>query len=336
MTGYDDKTNELDPVRSEALEWIIRLTSGTGTTADAEALSRWCAQSPGHAAAFAEAARLRRALKLAGREFLAEQRAAASAAGSNVARFPIERRAIGPKTALGRRGFLGGGLAAAAAGVAYVVVQPPFGLWPSLAEFRADYRTATGQQRGLAFADGITVEMNTQTSIKVRAAQGIELIAGETEINMAQPAEPFTVAASNGQAEARQAKFNMRHDESGVCVTCIDGAVEVRQRGKSVMLQPKQQVTYGDHGMGDVVSVDPQVVTAWRHGLLILHDEALAQVIQDVNRYRPGRIILANRELEDRRVNGVFHLDRIDSVIDEVRQLGATVTTLPGGVVLLS
>jgi transmembrane sensor len=59
-------------------------------------------------------------------------------------------------------------------------------------------------------------------------------------------------------------------------------------------------------------------------------------VVDEVNRYRPGRIILANDALGDRLVSGVFHLERIDGVIDQIKQLGASVTVLPGHVILVS
>jgi transmembrane sensor len=59
-------------------------------------------------------------------------------------------------------------------------------------------------------------------------------------------------------------------------------------------------------------------------------------VVDEVNRYRPGRIILANGALGDRLVSGVFHLDRIDGVLDQIKQLGAAITVLPGRVILVS
>ena len=46
--------------------------------------------------------------------------------------------------------------------------------------------------------------------------------------------------------------------------------------------------------------------------------------------------ILTKAALGSLPVNGVFHLDRLDGVIAQLRALGAEVTTLPGGFVLLS
>jgi len=56
-----------------------------------------------------------------------------------------------------------------------------------------------------------------------------------------------------------------------------------------------------------------------------------------VNRYRPGRIILANRALAERKVVAGFRLDRIDDAVkDLTRSLGVQTRSLPGGIVLLS
>ena len=44
--------------------------------------------------------------------------------------------------------LVGGAVAAAAAG--YMIVRPPFGLWPPLQELAADYRTKKGEQRTIS------------------------------------------------------------------------------------------------------------------------------------------------------------------------------------------
>ena len=41
----------------------------------------------------------------------------------------------------------------------------------------------------------------------------------------------------------------------------------------------------------------------------------LAQVIEQLNRYRPGQIVLANPSLANRQVSGVFRLEMLDSAL---------------------
>jgi transmembrane sensor len=96
-------------------------------------------------------------------------------------------------------------------------------------------------------------------------------------------------------------------------------------------------VTYDSRGLGSATAVDLAVVTAWQRGLLVFRDEPLAKVVEEVNRYRPGRIILINNALGERKVVAGFRLDQIDDVVKYIEEVfGAKVRSLPGGVVLLS
>ena len=84
-------------------------------------------------------------------------------------------------------------------------------------------------------------------------------------------------------------------------------------------------------------NVDPAIVAAWRDGELLFQNEPLARVIEEVNRYRPGRIILVNEALGQRRFTAQFKLDRLEVVITQLKAtFGARVVSLPGGVVLVS
>ncbi|WZB60942.1 FecR domain-containing protein [Achromobacter xylosoxidans] len=74
------------------------------------------------------------------------------------------------------------------------VVAPPFGLWPSWRELGADYRTAKGEQRRVVLPGAAVLDLNTRTSIALRAA-GVELISGEAAISLAGASSPFTVSA---------------------------------------------------------------------------------------------------------------------------------------------
>jgi len=235
---------------------------------------------------------------------------------------------------LARRAFLGGAIAAASAG--YLIVRPPLGLWPSLEELSADYRTAKGEHRKLAVTTGISLELNTQTSIVLREVQNetrIELIAGEASVAAT---KPFVMLAANGRITAVEADFNARCLDGVVSVTCLNGSVDVAGGGKAVRLQKAEQVSYSQGGIEASVVVDPAQVTAWQEGLLIFRDQPLADVVEEVNRYRPGKIIITNADMKRRIVNGTFQISKLDHFVPQVQQLfGAQVRTLLGGVVLL-
>ncbi len=314
----------LDPIEREAHDWVVRFAAGHATPDDLKEGKSWCDLSPAHAAAFARASLLWEGL------------------GANVFdERPVASVSTVVSPSFTRRALIGGAMAASAAGAAYLVVRPPLGLWPSWSELTADYRTATGEQRRVTFAGRATIEMNTQTSIIVQrrasGGDGIKLISGEALIVTDSGASTvFTVAAGDGLARARNAKFNIRHDGFSVCVTCLDGVVQVERGAAAVSLQAREQVSYDRQKLGTVAAIDPGAVTAWQEGLLIFHATPLREVIAEVNRYRSGRIILMSDQLGERLFSADFHIRNVNAIIPEVQRLfGAKVTSLPGGIVLL-
>jgi len=229
---------------------------------------------------------------------------------------------------------------ALAASAAYLAVKPPMGLWPSLSEMTADYRTSTGERRQVALTDNVSVELNTQTSIVMRkgdlSGAGIELISGEAMISTDMTV-PMKVASGYGETSGNKAKFNIRNDGRSVCVTCVEGVVQVSSGGRTVALQPRAQITYDSSGLGAIASIDPSIVMAWRDDLLIFHAVRLREVVAEINRYRSGRIVVTNAALGERLFSANFRTRNADRIVDQVRKLyGATVTTLPGGLIFLS
>ena len=290
-------------LHGEARDWLVLLTSGQATVADAKALRQWCAQSPEHAQAFEQAKRLWQQLT------------------------PALTEAQAPRH-FGRRAFLGGALAASAA-LVMVHISVPGGF----AGLSADYHTAVGEQRRVDLREGISLELNTQTRIS-RREQGIELLEGEVEVQVAQP---LTVQAGAGWLSASQARFNVRKTDHSVCVTCIEGWLAVEVQGRSVRLDSGRQLTYDAAGLGPVVTVDTDAVIAWREQVLVFNNATLDTVIDEINRYRPGMLVLLNRELGKRRVQARFSLEQLPGVALLIRDAyGAKCTELPGGVVVLS
>ena len=319
------------PLEHEAYGWVVRFVSGEAGRAEIKALKQWSAQSPVHAEAFDQASTVWKALDPARRKTLSE----------NVLAFPpaaSRGRSIAAQSRLGRRAFLGGAIAASAAGAAFMAVRPPLELWPSLSELSADYRTETGEQRQIMLADSVSVEMNTQTSIALRSSAGnpdrFELIAGEAMVFA--PKTSVTVLAAGGRVVASGARFNVRYVGQPVCVTCLDGAVEVEVPAKAVVLSAGKQVIYSTSGFDDPTMIDPTVVTAWKNGIVIFDGTPISEVIAEVNRYRHGKVILTNTALGRERFNARFRIENIDRVVGQIAQVfGAQARTLPGGIILL-
>ena len=323
-----NQSSDIAKYRREAIAWMLRLKPGIATAEDVAAFKHWCGQNPAHAQAFAEMRDLWDAVGPAGQKLFEPQALENIAAAHATWSMP-----------LGRRAFLTGAGAATAAVAAHAAFNPPLHLWPSIAELAADYRTATGEQQRIALPDDIAIEMNTQTSIGLRpladGARSIELIAGEGVVRTQSHA--LEVFAADGHVRGTNATFNIRRDGNRVNVTCLQGEVSVVCQTTPVTLSSQRQVSYSQAGLTPISQVDSAAITSWREGFLVFHDKRLSDVIAEINSYRRGRIVIVNEALGQRTVDGRFYLARLDDVVEKVRNtFGAHVTSLPGGVVILS
>jgi transmembrane sensor len=330
MNAVDEGQARSD-LRGQAVDWVQRLTSGRATPDDAEALKRWRAESPAHEAAFADASRLWNEFGPAAHNLRRRGEIPAGLARRAPARQTVSRRAL-----------LGGGLAAAAAASAYAMVNPPLALWPSFAELKADYRTATGEQRQFALPSEVAVRLNTQTSVALGPSAGdadqVELIAGEASfVSMPVVPRSLVVLAADGRMTTRRARFDVRRMGSSVCVTCLDGTVDVEMQGDTKSIGSGQQIRYDGNGLTKAVAVDVELATAWQQGVLIFRSTPLSEVVEEINRYRPGKVIVLDTDLARKAVSGRFRTDHMDEVLVRLDQaFGIKSRALPGGIVLLS
>lgn len=339
MTGMNTLTSTAIPpdLQQQAHDWLLRLHGAPVTQADAEAFRRWRALDPRHAAAFAQARRLWNALEPA-LQASAHAPAAPDAPVSMPLPLPGAAGHVRPRSRvnLKRRAFLGGAVAAAAGG--WMVARSPLGMWPELQALGADYRTATGEQRELDI-HGVAVAMGTRTDLRrIDGGSGIELGQGEAQFSL--PARGSTGFAINVDGArvtpTAGARINVRCVGADVRVTCLAGAATLVRGARTVNLQPGWQVRLGGDRIASVAQVATDRIDAWRQGWLVVDDQPLYEVVEEINRYRPGRIVITGADLQARRVQARIPLRDLDTFIDLVRNVyGARVVTMPGGVVLL-
>jgi transmembrane sensor len=133
------------------------------------------------------------------------------------------------------------------------------------------------------------------------------------------------------------AQLDVRCDQHAVAVACLSGAARVEHPRGVLSVAAGQVVRYDRTGTSDVVRGDLERLTAWRRGLIEFQDDPLAAVIEEINRYRPGRIVLVNNALAGLSVVATFHIDRLADAGDRLAHaLGANARRMPGGVVILS
>lgn len=324
-------------LQAQAQDWLLRLQSGPVTAADAEAFRRWRALDPLHAAAFAQVRRLWVALAPAMQSAVAPAIAPMPTGAAVSTLPPSSRRRPRHAVNLRRRAFLGG---AAAAAAGWMVVRSPLGMWPELTALAADYRTATGELRTLKIADvDVTMAARTTMNRPADGSPGIEVSQGEAQFALqASTPQGFAIAVAGARLlPAPGARVNVRCVGADVRITCLAGRAQLLRGTRAVMLEAPWQARLMEDRIASVAPVATDAIDAWRNGWLLFDDQPLQDVVDEINRYRTGRIVLAGGALPQRRVQARIPLDRIDTFIDLVRDAyGAKVITMPGGVVLLS
>lgn len=309
--GSSSIGEDSDEIGMRAAEWVARLDGSALSDEEQHALRSWLEADPDHRAAFEEAGSTWRELSLLRHD-------------------PGPLRDLLPprgRTSLGRRAGRFGiivGLLILAAGVARYQLGDP---WLLAA---ADFQTAPGELRTVTLADGSSVELGPASAIAVAFDAGerrVKFLTGEAFFAVAprtgQEPRPFVVEAAGGTTTALGTKFVVEQAGTGAEVLAIEHQVEVsmHQNGErqGVVLSPGQEVSYSsEKGMGKVHVRDMEVATAWRRGMLVFNGAPLGEVVETLNRYRKGRIVILDETLSRRRVSGVFATNDLRDAIETI------------------
>lgn len=209
--------------------------------------------------------------------------------------------------------------------------------------WQSDYHTAPGEQLTVALDDGSRIVLNTDTALSVDFSadrRRIELLRGEGYFDVApDKSRPFTVTSGAASARAVGTAFSVR-DSGGDAMRVIvsEGTVEVTadKAHEAVRVHANQQVAYQRGRVGPAMSADILEALAWQRGQLIFYHQPLPKVIDEVNRYRSGQILLINPELKKRIVSGVFDTADPNAALAGIKAtLKISALSLSGRLVLL-
>lgn len=187
----------------------------------------------------------------------------------------------------------------------------------------ADLRTAVGERRQVQLPDGSRLEMGGDTAVSLdfnTRLRHVDLHGGEAFFTV-QPdaARPFVVRAASGDIEAMGTAFNVKSSNAAATVSVVEHGVVVRLRpDREIRLRQGQQLRYAGSQPGAVQQVDPLAVQAWRQGRLFFLDTPLADALADLERYRPGAIVILDSSLAALPVTGIFHAEKADEALHSI------------------
>lgn len=310
-----------DDLLDEALEWLVRIHSGhasDGIRADCDA---WRRRSPAHDRAYRTAESL----------------------WMDIGRVPSPDSTPSPKGSHRRSRRTAWALAACLALITGALLMESVGVW--LRAVTADHQTGVGELRTVTLEDGSRIQLNTNTAVNVAFSEeqrDIVLIRGEASFTVIDdPDRPFTVHSQSLHTRALGTVFSVRLHPDRISVTVLEHNVRVdapeTTTTASLTLNEGEQVFFSDRqGMGEAHHIDMQTETSWQRGKLIFEARPLAEVVDELNRYRHGRIVILNPALRPLKVTGVFDLADPDAALRTIhRTLAIHETALSPYLVLL-
>ena len=305
------KTERLDPVSEQALDWMVRLRAGTPTPALQARFDAWLAKDPAHAQAWA---RLQERLGGSFNTLRALDRRLPGHTehARQVLLQPQASRRDALRVIAGL-GLLGGGL--------WLGARSPLG-----DSLFADLSTGRGQREDFNLADGSRLSLNADSAVDLQFDGQQRLVIlrhGELVIQVApDPHRPLRVRTAQGEVRALGTRFLVAQEqdasrvvvlEHSVQATLLNGTRRDLQEGESALL-------YARHI--EPVSGDQRYRADWLGGRLNVLDEPLENVVDALRPYSRGFVRLAP-EVRDLRVQGVFPLN------DPARTFAALAETLP-------
>ena len=195
-------------------------------------------------------------------------------------------------------------------------------------QWLADQKTAAGEIRRVTLADGSTLVLDSGTAIDIhldRSKREIVLHAGKVLAEVARDAQrPFVVRGRDGEAEALGTRYIVDQHGVDTSVTVLESSVAVsslKHPERHVVLQAGEGIRYTADVLGTPVPISAVTAASWTNSRLVFNEAPLAQVIDELSRYRRGVLAIRGAgRLGDLRFTGVLPVDDTDAAISIIAQ----------------
>ncbi|WIO74356.1 FecR domain-containing protein [Porticoccaceae bacterium LTM1] len=206
------------------------------------------------------------------------------------------------------------------------------------------YLTRVGESHSYLLSDGSNLHLNTGTEVLVDindSTRGLTLIRGEAFFEVAKdPARPFYVEVNGIRVSVLGTAFNVRRDKIGLSISVTDGEVAVHPSDDPVMtgstlIQDEGDIVGSASGQyrlqaGWSAKFDEKYqlstsftenlasLTSWRTGVLSFEGATLLDVVKELNRYSPKKILIEDPGIVDKKINAIIKTDSINEALKAI------------------
>ena len=186
-----------------------------------------------------------------------------------------------------------------------------------------EYTTQVGGRKVISLADGSTIDLNTDSSIRLdfsSKSRMVYLDRGEAFFDVAHDRKrPFIVRSGDREILDIGTKFVVRKAGEQFVAAVVEGRVKFGriEKGK---VGGDQILDAGDRVISEghtslVVYDDEKYIDkmiGWRSGMLIFDRATLSQAAAEFNRYNRRKLIVSREGLEDVQIGGSFSASNLD------------------------
>lgn len=304
-----------DAISHQAAEWIVRLSVDDPAQREhaRAGFEAWKHESPLHAQAAAGMQKV-------------------------IGRIESVRAAAGGRSEPGRAA-LNATLNGSRAGrttkiIASLVIACVIG-WPAwrllqdypLAYLTADIRTGTGRWETRMLSDGSRITLASNSAVDLHfdpRRRALSLVKGEILVEVAHDAtRPFLVETAEGTIRALGTRFVVERDGDVTVLSMLQSRVVVQTAAQlrmathdSAIVNGGQRVRITAEGLGPIEDIDARSISdAWKYHQLVVRNQPLPEVLDQLGRYRTGRIFYDRVQIANINVAAVLPLDDTDRAL---------------------
>lgn len=293
-----------DSLFAEASAWFIRLNAEDVTQTERDDFVLWLETSPRHAQVWDEVQNLFAALEKPAKAIRRKDSKVSVNRSENWKFFSPSKT-----------------VAAFSICIILLTLQPRF-----IQNLQSDYHTGLGEQKQIDLQDGSRLLLNTDSAVTVSMkddARKVNLLRGEAYFEVAHAAQwPFWVMAGEAHARVTGTAFSVGRKEDHVTITVAEGRVETGVQAhveNIVPLTPGETASYQGQQLTGVQTTDIRNALAWRQEQMVFVQASLAEVVEQINRYRPGRLVILDQKLKDRPITAVFSINKLDDAVNALQ-----------------
>jgi len=193
--------------------------------------------------------------------------------------------------------------------------------------------TAISEVKNFELPDGTVVALNADSTVRVGFTKGLRTVyleRGEAFFEVEKhTGRPFVVSAGGHSVTVTGTKFNVSFVPVGssIEVAVAEGHVNVQGNKSTADTSVEDSLSAGDviFLAEDRPAMRKKIATtfvaSWRSGRLRFEHTSLRDVLTEINRYSPKRLVLSDTRLANLPLSGSFKAGDIDAVLFSLQQI---------------